>query len=288
MDQMMPDMDGIETTRHIRAINGCEKLPVIAMTANALADDRDLLLSAGMNGYVSKPINQSMLNAVLAQWLPPEKLVVEGGTAPVFSAEDARLIEPLRAVPMLDVDVGLANVADSARGFFDALRQFHESLSTNVAAMERYLADGDLEKYHVKVHAFKGMLRTIGAGGLGDEAAELETLAKDALSIREKHTPFIESLQAFDAALGKAGVFARPEKTRGDRAALHGLLSALFAACQNSDVGKSLDLAGKLEMQTYNQDLDREIARVCAWVRSFDFDEAEEALAALLNASPQL
>ncbi len=71
MDMQMPEMDGVEATRLIRAQPRHASLPIIAMTANVLQEDKDLALGAGMNDYVSKPIDLDVLLAVLVRWIPP-------------------------------------------------------------------------------------------------------------------------------------------------------------------------------------------------------------------------
>ena len=73
MDMQMPIMDGYEATKQIRKINGFENLPIIAMTAHAMKGDEEKCLKAGMNGYVSKPINQRRLFEVLTKWLVLQK-----------------------------------------------------------------------------------------------------------------------------------------------------------------------------------------------------------------------
>jgi PAS domain S-box-containing protein len=76
MDHMMPEMDGIEATAAIRALDGGRfaKLPIVALTANAIAGMREAFLGAGLDDFITKPIDASELNAVLLKWLPPEKL----------------------------------------------------------------------------------------------------------------------------------------------------------------------------------------------------------------------
>ena len=71
MDCQMPEMDGWTATRHIRARGGaCAEVPIIALTAHAAAADREQCLAAGMNDYVSKPVNLRSLRATLQHWLP--------------------------------------------------------------------------------------------------------------------------------------------------------------------------------------------------------------------------
>ena len=78
MDHMMPEMDGIETTRRIREwekqTGRKDPMPIVALTANAVIGMDKIFLEAGMNDFISKPINANQLNRVLGQWLPPEKI----------------------------------------------------------------------------------------------------------------------------------------------------------------------------------------------------------------------
>jgi CheY-like chemotaxis protein len=75
MDHIMPEMDGVEATGIIRKLGAqYEKLPIIALTANAVQGVKDLFLSNGFSGFISKPIDIKELNEILREWLPLEKI----------------------------------------------------------------------------------------------------------------------------------------------------------------------------------------------------------------------
>ena len=74
MDMQMPKLDGLEATRQIRALPGCDKLPIVAMTANAFAEDRARCLAAGMDDFITKPVDPDVLFATVLKWLSRQEI----------------------------------------------------------------------------------------------------------------------------------------------------------------------------------------------------------------------
>jgi len=129
MDIQMAEMDGLTATRRIRAIAHLRTLPIVAMTAHAMAGDRDKSLEAGMNDHITKPIDPDVLFRTLRKWIPANRLASRTSNAapppPSVQQDDARGMSAGRVTPAADsraagagapVDAGAARAADAAQG----------------------------------------------------------------------------------------------------------------------------------------------------------------------------
>jgi len=170
----MPVMDGIEATRQIRNVRSAvlnHTIPVIAMTAHAMQGDRELCMAAGMNDYVSKPVNPQTLAEALDRWLPREKQ----GDAALFSPSspltpDAALIfDRAGMMDRLMDDMDLAQVVIAA---------FLEDIPLQITALEGYLAAGDATGAERQAHTIKGASANMGGEGLRGVASHMEKAGK--------------------------------------------------------------------------------------------------------------
>ena len=198
MDIQMPVMDGYEATRRIRADDRFRDLPVIAMTANAMAGDREKTLNAGMNDHVTKPIDVDDLMSVLVRWIKPVGAAPRAATdAPVRKPRPAQSIE-LPQIKGLDSDDGLRRVGGNRGLYVKLLRKFQGS---NADAMDRLLealGDGDIETAERLVHTVKGVSGNIGAIELHGAATRLDDELKQG-----SVDPESDSMQAFRNSLEK-------------------------------------------------------------------------------------
>ncbi|WP_460890891.1 response regulator, partial [Ramlibacter alkalitolerans] len=171
MDMQMPVMDGVTATGRIRELGLA--VPVIAMTANAMASDRERCLAAGMNDFVSKPIHPQELYRVVAGWLPgadPAPLVAAAGTTPQEPG-----LAALAGVPGLDVARGLEFTPSTDPGFYlQMLGVFMEAYRDCRERLAEHLAAGDRTGAERLVHNCKGAAATLGAVPLAGLAADLE------------------------------------------------------------------------------------------------------------------
>ena len=145
MDMQMPVMDGVAATRLLRADRRFKDLPIIAMTANAMASDRETCLAAGMNDHIAKPIDPHQLFGVLRHWIRRGDHA-EGGHEVNRAAAPARAQTPERetlALTGVDTAAGLRLTGSSRSRYESLLRKFAERYDGAVAAMRQSLAGGD-------------------------------------------------------------------------------------------------------------------------------------------------
>jgi CheY-like chemotaxis protein len=170
MDIQMPEMDGLEATRAIRAEAWGRDLPIIAMTAAAMEEDRRACLAAGMSDYVSKPIAPAELLRVLAKWIGTGAVLVSPAL-PQGATHDAAMPSVL---PGFDLDSARARIgADPAR-LAAVLRRFARDFANTPDEMKRLLTAGDLEAATRVAHTVKGTAGTVGAVEAQAAAAALE------------------------------------------------------------------------------------------------------------------
>jgi CheY-like chemotaxis protein/HPt (histidine-containing phosphotransfer) domain-containing protein len=159
MDCQMPDMDGYTATAALREMEkreGRRHLPVIAVTAHALKDDRERALAAGMDDYVTKPVRPAVIEALLHKWA--RSLLRDGPTA----AEEEKPEAPQR----LDAAIvaGLQRLAEKRPGFLSRVfGTYLAEAEAQVAEIEAAARDNDLERVQRTAHTLKGSSRNVGA-----------------------------------------------------------------------------------------------------------------------------
>jgi PAS domain S-box-containing protein len=205
MDIQMPVMDGYEATKRIRkwefgmrksevgsrnAEGGSQasnlqpptsNIPIIAMTANAMAGDREKSLEAGMNDHVAKPIDTKELFSTLAKWIEPGDRKMQGDPAKEgLEDKTERQNDPMPELPGISVSDGLKHVSGNEKLYRKLLLQFSETNRESVNEIRAAIEKKDQALAVRLAHTVKGVAGTLGAGALAQVAGELEKTLKTA------------------------------------------------------------------------------------------------------------
>jgi PAS domain S-box-containing protein len=174
MDLQMPEMDGLTATRMLRQEPKFSDLPIIAMTAHALVEERERCLQAGMNDHITKPIDPDVLFSTLARWTKPRQVASEPARTRVSTET-----EFLPAIEGIDIAGGLVRVAGNRRLYRSLLDQFAAKQADADIKIEEALAKGDREFAERIAHTLRGIAGNIGIVAVQEAAAKVEKAIRE-------------------------------------------------------------------------------------------------------------
>jgi CheY-like chemotaxis protein/HPt (histidine-containing phosphotransfer) domain-containing protein len=202
MDVQMPELDGLEAARRLRAQPAYATTPIIAMTANAHADDRAACIAAGMNDHLTKPVDATVLYAVLRRWLSAADVVP--GTAEAAAEAAPRKPRSLSDIEGLNAVRGLAFLGGNDAAFRRTLLTMVELYAGGLPEARAYLAQtpspATIGPLRQALHSVGGACAALGLESLSEGASRLGG------SLREGSAPDAEieaGLRAFMALLGR-------------------------------------------------------------------------------------
>jgi CheY-like chemotaxis protein/HPt (histidine-containing phosphotransfer) domain-containing protein len=185
MDCQMPEMDGYEATLEIRRRMTGRRIPVIAMTANALQGDREKCLASGMDDFVTKPVKMETLAKVIQRWYVDRSSKIEDPEADRGRGSGVGLLKsgdlggyPDSAAPAIDKAAVLKRLGGDEELYHELLHLFLEHAPRQITQLKEAVEAGDVALSERMAHSLKGASANVGAVTLQQEAARAEAGAR--------------------------------------------------------------------------------------------------------------
>jgi CheY-like chemotaxis protein len=186
MDMQMPVMDGVTATQHIRAMRRFDALPIVAMTANAMEQDRRKCLAAGMNDFLVKPIDPEELWAIVRRWVRTDRAAAAEAAVPAQRAaqqpaqpQQAAADGVPRNISGLDTTLGLSRMMNKKPLYLAMLKRYASGQREAMLELRRALASADFETAERVAHTAKAVSGNVGATLVQEKAGALESALRE-------------------------------------------------------------------------------------------------------------
>jgi signal transduction histidine kinase/DNA-binding response OmpR family regulator/HPt (histidine-containing phosphotransfer) domain-containing protein len=283
MDIQMPELDGVQATAMLRSDARFRETPIIAMTAHAMAGDREKSLEAGMNDHITKPIDPDALYATLAKWLKPRRAAETAETTATPSPAPVPQSSEIPPLPGIDVAAGLRRVGGNATLYRKLLIDFGRGYGDTVEKLRQGIEAGQVNDMARLAHTVKGVAGNIGAMEVFAAAEAVDAALKDsngdlALSLLSQlQIPLDKVMGGLQSLAVPAAAIPSASPGPVDQAAVAPLLHQLKAQLRDN----SPDAEGLLEKIKSLLPPSPELQAVSAGLDVFDFEAALKAAVAL-------
>ena len=290
MDHRMPEMSGIETTKIIRQMG--MDVPIIALTASAFVGAKEMMITAGMDDYLWKPIVKAELIRILKKWIPAEKIQEPPAAAEESkTGEDEGLEEFWKMVERIDglsLPTGLKR-ADGQRDLFrKTLDLMVREIEKSDINLQKFLLSRDMGNFRIEVHGIKGSLANVGAMEMSGKARELEMASAggDMDFCAENLPALLEELAELKKGLNEA--FSSIRESSGPIVIppeLPGIFQRLIGAFDEVDFVLIDQEIEKLDAIELSGAIKEEVERIKDMVMMMDYEEVTEYMQRLLEAA---
>lgn len=285
MDHMMPGMDGVEATKAIRGYDDAyhRSVPIIALSANTIEGVEALFKSAGMNDFLPKPVEISLLEACLKKWLPPEKISV---TTVEYTNESSEPGSKFGGFKHIDVTTGLTYTNGNADMYNSLVKDFAASIGDKKDTINKLSEINDVGRFTIEVHSLKSTAKMLGALSLSEKALELERLGhkRDIETIHEKLASLNEEIDKVMADLQSINVKEEaPQKRRPmDREAVRQSLRRLFYAADDFDYDGAKSIIETIGTYSFDERIEAVYKKLSDRIEDIDYEGTGQAAVEML------
>ncbi len=283
MDLQMPEMDGFEATQIIRSKAAYKALPILAMTANAMTEDREKCLAVGMNDHIAKPIDPDALFKTLLKWISPKErkalpnTVAKASERSEIQHEEETFPETLDGI---NIEQGLKYLAGNKKRYFKLLQLFYTEHKDDISLVKEALASSKLLDAQRLTHTLKGLSGTLGAEALQKTATEADAQVKegkiDEKVMEELEKAFERVMAAIKADLPLFDNKAASSGEEMDIAALIGMLKQLDTLLEALSPDAET-VAETLKEKLAGSPFETTAGELLSQTSDFEFEEAQES-----------
>jgi len=295
MDVQMPEMNGLDATGCIRKNPRFRNLPIVAMTAQAMTGDREKCIEAGMDDYITKPIDINELFSVLVKWIKPkDRKITDANTLQKSFQINEELAEDdqLPTLPGIDVESGLIRVGGNRKLYKKLLIKFRDDYSNSFDEIQRAIEKNNLKDAERYAHTVKGVAGNIGVNKLHKIAGDLEA------GIRKRETDRYDSmLKKYSKELSKALTTLKDLEPEEDRDKQEGvsdtravspeelveLLEGLMPHIKTRKPKKCAPVLEQISKRSWPDHLGKKVNELTKLIGRYKFKEAETIAESIIS-----
>jgi two-component system sensor histidine kinase/response regulator len=290
MDVQMPEMGGLEATGCIRENPQFSNLPIVAITAQAMTGDREKCIEAGMDDYITKPIDVNELFSILVKWIKPkDRKITDMETLEISFKTDKKKSEDaqLPTLPGIDINTGLIRIGNNMPLYKKLLVKFRNDYSNSFNEIKASLDNGNLEEAERFVHSIKGVAGNIGINKLYKITGDFEAIirkrdAKKYKTMLNQYSKELSStLTSLQALKDEDGIYKKAETSNTQSKSSEELVELLESLLANIKTRKPKKCAPALEeisKSIWPGHLDKKIKELIKLLERYKFKEAETSL----------
>lgn len=294
MDHMMPGMDGIECLHEIRRMQGAyyQRVPIIALTANAIAGSREMFLSEGFNDFVAKPIDNALLDSVLRKYIPQEKQEkYEPEIEEDIQDENDDVFSNMKGI---DKKSAMTYVGGSISDYIDLAKVYYETGLKYREDLVKYHDEKDWKNYAILTHSIKSTSKTIGASDLSEIAFKEEVAAKaeDINTIEQYHETLLKEYSRVLKMIENNPMIIKKEDDTNDdsknkvmsKKKWKEFTTELKDKIDTFETSEIKDVIEKYKHYSFqDKDVEDIIKPILAKIENFDFDDAKKELEVIIK-----